>query len=98
MKLRKGHRYDTYTYTKSGYEKIIREAGLNNIEFYLPYPGYNLPRMMIPYNNLNVLLYAIRSLTPVGLKRKAAWLLSHSQSMLCLYRYFFFSFGIVVQK
>ncbi|MDO8589706.1 MAG: class I SAM-dependent methyltransferase [bacterium] len=85
MKLRRGRSYDTYTYTKSGYEKLLREAGFNNIEFYLTYPGYNLPRMMIPYDNLNALSYALHSIV-------------HSSILLWLYRYFFFSFGIVVQK
>src|SRR3989344_2203517 len=100
MRLRKGKRYDTYTYTKRGYEKLLREAGLNNnVKFYLPYPGYNLPRMMIPYDNLNALSYAVRSITPRrGLKRKLAWFLVRSKILLQLYRYFFFSFGIVVRK
>src|SRR3989344_3122311 len=99
MRLRKGRRYDTYTYTKSGYEKLLREASLNNVKFHLPYPGYNLPRMMIPYDNLNALSYAIRSITPrEGMKRKLAWFLVRSKILLRLYRYFFFSFGIVVRK
>ncbi|MDO8620914.1 MAG: class I SAM-dependent methyltransferase, partial [Candidatus Levybacteria bacterium] len=99
MKLRKGKPYNTYTYTKSGYEKLIKEAGLNDIEFYLPYPGYNLPRIMIPYGNLNALAYLISSLMPVAsVKRKLAQVLVHSKIILRLYRYFFFSFGIVARK
>lgn len=81
MALRKGRHYDTYTYTKKGYEKLLKDAGFSDTEFYLPYPGYNLPRMMIPYNNLKALSYAIRS-----------------KFFVRLYRYFFFSFGIVVRK
>lgn len=99
MRLRKGRRYDTYTYTKRGYEKLLQEAGFNNMEFYLTYPGYNLPRMMIPYNNLNALSYAINSVTTGrGVKGRLAWLLVRSSILLWFYRYFFFSFGIVVQK
>ncbi|MDO8729521.1 MAG: class I SAM-dependent methyltransferase [bacterium] len=99
MKLRKGKPYNTYTYTKSGYEKLIKEAGFSDIEFYLPYPGYNLPRIMIPYGNLNALAYLISSLMPaVSVKRKLARALAHSKIILRLYRYFFFSFGIVVRK
>ena len=99
MKLRKGKPYNTYTYTKSGYEKLIKEAGLNDIEFYLPYPGYNLPRIMIPYNNLNALAYAIRSLMPsFNVRRKVARLLVLWPLTFRFYRYFFFSFGIVARK
>lgn len=99
MKLRKGRRYDTYTYTKGGYKKLLREGGFNNIDFYLPYPGYNLPRIMIPYNNLNALAYAVRSLMPsFGVKRRIARFLAQWPGALCLYRYLFFSFGIVAQK
>lgn len=64
-KFRQGRKYDTYTYTKAGYEKLIRDAGFTDYEFYLPYPGYNLPRMMVPYTNLNALSHAVKSLMPV---------------------------------
>lgn len=99
MKLRRRKRYDTYTYTKRGYEKLLKEAGFSHTEFYLPYPGYNLPRMMIPHDNLNTLSYAVCSITPAsGLKSVAGWFLNRFKSALRLYRYFFFSFGIVAQK
>ncbi len=98
-RLRKGKRYDTYTYTKNGYEKLLRESGFENIDFYLPFPGYNMPRIIIPYNNLNALSYAIRALMPYpSIKRKLARLLARSPSVLSLYRHFFFSFGIIAKK
>ncbi|MFZ2484905.1 MAG: class I SAM-dependent methyltransferase, partial [Minisyncoccia bacterium] len=97
--LRRGRPYDTYTYSRRGYDKLIRESGFENIDFYLPHPGYNLPRIMIPYNNLNAFSYLIHSLMPsTDLKRKIAKVLAHSKMVLGLYRYFFFSFGIVVKK
>ena len=98
-KLRTGKRYDTYTYTRSGYEKLIQESGFDDISFYLPHPGYNLPRIMIPYGNLNALAYLINSLMPAAsVKRKLARILAHSKIIRRLYRYFFFSFGIVARK
>lgn len=99
MKLRRRGRYDTYTYSKNGYEKLIKEAGFNDIEFYLSYPGYNLPRMMIPYNNLNALSYVIRAIMPSSsIKKMVAKFLAKFTQALRLYRYFFFSFGIVIRK
>ncbi len=98
-RVRKGRKYDTYTYTKRGYEKLLREAGLMSSTFYLPYPGYNNPRMMIPHDDLNVLAYTVRSLMPAtGVKRKVAQILARWPFTLRLYRYVFFSYGIVVQN
>ncbi|HLP44007.1 MAG TPA: class I SAM-dependent methyltransferase [Candidatus Nanoarchaeia archaeon] len=98
-KLRKGRKYDTYTYTKAGYEKLLKEAGLTNYEFYLPYPGYNMPRVMIPYTNLDALAYTIQSLMSAKGKRAAlVRLIGKSRLMIWIYRHFFFSYGIVVTK
>lgn len=98
-KFRKGDEYKTYTYSKKGYETLLQESGFSDTRFYLPYPGYNLPRMMIPYDNINTLAYAIQALMPsVGIKRKVARLLARWPYALYLYRYFFFSFGIVARK
>ena len=98
-KIRLEKRYDTYTYTKMGYEKLLRDSGFSNFVFYLPYPGYNLPRIMIPYDNLNALSYTFRSLmSSSGIKRKIIWILTHVPFALRIYRYVFFSFGIVITK
>jgi len=98
-RIRKGKRYDTYTHTKSGYKKLLGESGFDNIDFYLPYPGYNLPRIMIPYDNLEAFSYAVRTLmSSVGIKRKVARFLARWPQGLRLYRYLFFSFGIVIRK
>lgn len=96
---RLGQRYDTYTYTKRGYEKLIRESGFAATEFYLPYPGYNLPRIMIPYDNLKALAYVVRTIMRAGGRKKvlARWL-AHWPETLRPYRYFFYSFGIIAQK
>ncbi len=99
MKLRRGRKYDTYTYSRAGYEKLLKEAGLDDVTFYLPYPGYNLPRIMIPHDNLRALSYAVRSfMSSSGAKKKVAWIISRFPPALYAYRFFFFSFGIVVKK
>lgn len=91
-KLRKGERYDVYTYTKRGYEKLLQECGFGDVEFYLPYPGYNLPQVMIPYGNLKALAYT------VGMKNKFARRLLSLPLVSRLYRYLFYSFGIIARK
>lgn len=98
-KIRQGKKYDTYTYSKSGYEKLLREAGFKNFEFYLPYPGYNLPRVMIPYDNLSALSFALKSLILSSRRKKIlVTVLTRVPGVLRLYRYLFFSFGIVVKN
>ncbi len=97
--LRKGHPYNTYTYNVGGYKKILKEAGFKKSDFYLVYPGYNLPRIVIPYDNLNVLAYVIQMLMDGNSwRRKVAKKVSKIKPLLWLYRKLFFSFNIIVQK
>jgi len=99
MRLRKGKRYDTYTYTKKGYEKLLDDAGLTKVDFYLVYPGYNCPRITIPYQRLDLLNYVIRALLPENTwRRRVARQLAGIRPLLALYRHVFFSFNIIIQK
>ncbi|MEK7650707.1 MAG: class I SAM-dependent methyltransferase [Patescibacteria group bacterium] len=97
--FRRGKRYQAFTYTKSGYDKLLQKGGFADTTFYLTYPGYNLPRLMIPYDNINAFAYAVRTFLPsIGWKRKVARFLARWPLLLRVYRYFFFSFGMVVKK
>ncbi len=96
---RKGHRYDTYTYGVSGYRKLFEEGGFNNPDFYLVYPGYNRPRIIIPYDNLELLRYTILSMMPASsFTKKIAHMLAKYPFFVSLYRKVFFSFNIFAQK
>lgn len=98
-RLRKGHPYDTYTYGQSGYENLLKEAGFANNDFYLVYPGYNRPRVLIPYEKLNIFEYVISKLmVESNFKRKAVKMLSRLPIFLKLYRKLFFSFDIIATK
>jgi len=97
--LRKGERYDTYTYNIGGYKKLLREAGFNEMDFRLVYPGYNNPRITIPYDNLNMLAYIIRGLMPENTwRRSLVKRIVEIRPLLWLYRKLFFSFNIIVRK
>ena len=50
-KIGKKTDYRTYTYSRRGYMKLLREAGFRDISFYTPNPGYNRPYNIIPQNN-----------------------------------------------
>jgi SAM-dependent methyltransferase len=98
-KLRTGKKYDTYTYTMSGYKKLFAEGGFERPEFYLVHPGYNLPRMLIPHGNLKLLTYALVSLMPGNTPlRRVAKLAARLPFVAWAYRRVFFSFSIFAQK
>ncbi|MEK7138176.1 MAG: hypothetical protein AAB787_01575, partial [Patescibacteria group bacterium] len=98
-KLKKGHRYDTYTYNVSGYRKLLKSAGFDDPNFYLVYPGYNLPRIIIPYEDLRSLKYLLTSMMCGNtFMRKIAKIAGRSFFLVWLYRKVFFSFSIFVQK
>ena len=99
MKLRKKERYDTYIYTKRGLEKLFVEAGFNDIETYLPYPGYNLPRILIPYDNIFALRHVISKIMSTNtFSKKFIKIFSYSNILLKIYRHFFFSFNVIAKN
>lgn len=99
MRMRAGRRYQTYTYSARGYRRLMREAGFGTPQLYLVYPGYNVPRLLVPYENLRLLRYAISSLMQGGsTKRSGAKWLGQFGPLLRLYRFVFFSYAIYVKK
>lgn len=98
-RLRKGKPYNTYTYSMGGYKDLLRETGFKDHDFYLVYPGYNNPRITVPYYNLNILSFAIRDLMAESTyKHKLAKILASSRTLLWFYRKLFFSFNIIARK
>lgn len=98
-KYRTGEPYNTYTYNKNGLIKLFEETGFSSIETYLPYPGYNLPQILIPYENIFILQYVIGNImSERGISRKVIKYLSKSKLLMKIYRHFFFSFNIIAQK
>ena len=98
-KWQTGHRYDTYTYGMSGYKKLLREGGFESPDFYLVYPGYNRPRIIIPYHNLKLLKYSVISMmSESSLIKRVAKVAVRSSLLIWVYRKVFFSFNIFAQK
>jgi hypothetical protein len=46
MKLRGRGSYRTYTYTRHGYEKLLKEAGFTDVTVYAALPDYRFPRVI----------------------------------------------------
>ncbi len=97
--LRQGRDYRTYTYSKEGYDKLFRSSGYTDINFLMSYPGYNLPRIVWPYDNLNMFRYVLQSLMPANTfaRRIFKWLAGWTP-VLVVYRRFFYSFNIIAKK
>ncbi len=47
-KLIRGKPHRTYIYSIRGFRKLLRRAGFEKIDFYLPYPSYHHPNYLIP--------------------------------------------------
>ena len=98
-KLRTGKKYQTYTYSKYGYEKILKRAGFKNLEFYLPLPGYNIPRHVVSYSHLDGLKFIVTDiLGGLSLRRKILKKIIRFPIIVRLWRAMFFSFDMFAQK
>jgi len=51
-----------YTYSRQEYEKLIKEAGFEQVETYWLYPDYRLPQYIIPLGNVNAVKYFVNEL------------------------------------
>lgn len=97
LKLKKPYR--TYTYTKRGYEKLLKESGFKKEIFLLPASGYNFPKYIIPYDNIYCLQYAVKKLiSPNTWRKRLVKKFVNSTFILKIYRKLFFSFGIIYRK
>ena len=47
-KLVRGKQHRTYIYSLGGYRRLLRRAGFEEVDFYLPYPSYHHPNYLIP--------------------------------------------------
>ena len=98
-KIRTGKKYRTYTYSRSGYGKILKKAGFKNIEFYLPLPGYNAPRHIISYNHFEGLKFIVANIMGgLNFRKKILKKIIRFPFVARVWRIMFFSFDIFAQK
>lgn len=98
-RIRTGRKYQTYTYSKFGYEKMLWKAGFNGVEFYLVMPGYNFPKYIIPYGHLNGLKFTVsRVLGGLSFRKKILKKIINFPLVARLWRWSFFSFAIFGRK
>jgi hypothetical protein len=87
MLLNPRREYRTYTYSKSGYRKLLAESGFSSSEFYWADPGYNQPYTLIPVpgpfvrRHFRRKQYGLQS-SRRGWRRVAARLATHAMPFL----------------
>ncbi len=97
----KGHFYRTYTYSIFGYKKLLKESGFDvkKTDFYIAYPGYNLPQYIIPFNDISALRHFFQTMTSQkGLRGLILRYVSQSDFLIKIARHFFFSYLIYTRK
>jgi 2-polyprenyl-3-methyl-5-hydroxy-6-metoxy-1,4-benzoquinol methylase len=91
--------YLTYTYTYRGYKKLFKSVGFENIDTYIPFPGYNNPSSLVPYQSLNALRFFVLTRKHFNKKTLNLWhKILFSKLFLRIYRFLGFSFAFYLKK
>lgn len=64
MRAKMGTDYRTYTYSYSGYETLLKEAGFGRLDFYYPIPDYKLFTVIAPLGKGEPYRYYMENLNP----------------------------------
>ena len=100
-KIRKGKSYRTYTYTYWGYKKLMKDAGFKeeDVTFYIAVPGYNLPKYIIPFDDIQAVRTFLEMMAQKGgIKGKLIKILSTPDFGVKIIRHLFFSYLIYAKK
>ncbi len=97
---RKGQGYREYTYTRRGYERLVRSAGFLDPRFFVPIPSYNMPETIVPFEDMPAYMsYARRTQggAQSGVKRLLSKLIA-VPGFTRIYRMFVFSYLFTARK
>lgn len=98
--LKRGKPYRTYTYTKKGYERLLKDAGFDGApDFYIAHPGYNLPQFLLPFEDIGALKFILNSMSiDKGTTGRLARFLVKIPLLAGAMRNFFYSYAIFITK
>jgi len=98
-KIRNKHPYRTYTYTYWGYKKLLKDAGFSRYDIYIALPGYNLPKYIVPFDNIPAIRFFVKTIAKdKGLKGKTMTFLVKFDFGVKICRHLFFSYLIYAKK
>ncbi|MBN3038765.1 MAG: class I SAM-dependent methyltransferase [Candidatus Omnitrophica bacterium] len=92
-------KYRTYTYSYKGYQRLLKEAGFDEIKFYCPLTGYHYPRWIFPFEDADTLRYFLNNIGSLSSRQKIILFFGLKLLLLSgLYKYFMPSFIILCRK
>ena len=95
---KKNEDYRTYTYSYSGYQKLLKQAGFQKTKFYCPFPGYNKPNLIFELKK-NAIKHFVKSRTfSKYFKKKMKYSLVKTLAHLNLFKYLVNDYIIFAQK
>ncbi len=98
-RLRLKKPYLTYTYTYSGYKRLFKQADFGGIDTYIPFPGYNHPDSLVPYQSLSALKFFLMSRGRWRHIKSRFWqAILFNRLMLKIFRFFSYSFAFYLKK
>ena len=99
-KKKLGKPYRTYTYSKRGYVRLLKDAGFDTPpDFYIAHPGYNLPQFVIPFDDITALQFILNAMSiDKGTTGRVTRILIKIPFFGYIIRHFFYSYLIFVKK
>jgi len=98
--LKRGKPYRTYTYSKLGYDRLLKDAGFDKKpDVCIAHPGYNFPRFLIPFSDTKSLKFILKSMSiDKGATGRIARFFSKIPFMSKVMRNFFYAYAIFIEK
>lgn len=95
-----GKDYRTYTYSISGYKKLLTDSGFNpsKADFFIAHPGYNLPQYLIDYNDISAFRFFLMNVYGGSKFGKIFIMLFKCDWFLKIIRHIFYSYAIFAKK
>ncbi len=98
-KIRLGQPYLTYTYSISGYKRLLRESGYSCVDIYATIPSYRDVFFMANVEDTKTMDYFFRYLLrTASLKRKIIAICSRALLKLGVFKFFIPEYGIIAKK
>ena len=87
QRIRKGAPYRTYTYSYSGYRRLLALAGFRPQATFIAVPNYRDPRFIVPADDDRAITYLVRRYASYLRKRSWRWvanlLFGHTPAAVC---------------
>jgi 2-polyprenyl-3-methyl-5-hydroxy-6-metoxy-1,4-benzoquinol methylase len=98
-KIKIGKPYLTYTYSYRGYHKIFNKSGFQDVKTYIPFPGYNNPVSLVPYDSFVAMRVFLANTGKFKkIQNKLFKKIVLSRPVLTAYRFFIYSFSFYLKK